>query len=168
MYVCPSCVYTLSYFHLLNYTHNYTCLMMTSCVWNMVSHMVSDQTLILIVSSRICSYLLMQVCRNINQVKICMETGRTVILLNLESIYESLYDLLNQVMYILFDYSSGVNNQPFSFIVLCSCWKNKICRPGIAEPQSQMPSARWLQVSKHLVASWCKCACMLSYFLESQ
>ena len=44
--------------------------------------------------------------------------------------------------YILFDYSSGVNNQPFSFIVLCSCWKNKICRPGIAEPQSQMPSAR--------------------------
>ena len=77
--------------------------------------MVSDQTLILIVSSRICSYLLMQVCRNINQVKICMETGRTVILLNLESIYESLYDLLNQVMYILFDYSSGVNNQPFFF-----------------------------------------------------
>ena len=37
-----------------------------------------------------------QVCRNINQVKICMETGRTVILLNLENLYESLYDLLNQ------------------------------------------------------------------------
>ncbi len=35
-------------------------------------------------------------CRNINQIKICMETGRTVILLNLENLYESLYDVLNQ------------------------------------------------------------------------
>ena len=39
---------------------------------------------------------LTQVCRNINQIKICMETGRTVILLNLENLYESLYDVLNQ------------------------------------------------------------------------
>jgi len=38
-----------------------------------------------------------QVCRNINQIKICMETGRTVILLNLENLYESLYDVFNQV-----------------------------------------------------------------------
>ncbi|ELU02735.1 hypothetical protein CAPTEDRAFT_201549 [Capitella teleta] len=38
-----------------------------------------------------------QVCRNINRIKICMETGRTVILLNLENLYESLYDALNQV-----------------------------------------------------------------------
>ena len=38
-----------------------------------------------------------QVCRNINQIKICAETGRTVILFNLENLYESLYDLLNQV-----------------------------------------------------------------------
>ncbi|CAI8034865.1 E3 ubiquitin-protein ligase RNF213 [Geodia barretti] len=37
-----------------------------------------------------------QVCRNINQIKICMEIGRTVILLNLENLYESLYDVLNQ------------------------------------------------------------------------
>lgn len=37
-----------------------------------------------------------QVCRNINRVKICMETGRTVVLLNLQSLYESLYDALNQ------------------------------------------------------------------------
>ncbi len=44
------------------------------------------------------SYLTVQVCRNINQIKICMETGRTVILLNLENLYESLYDVLNQVM----------------------------------------------------------------------
>ena len=40
---------------------------------------------------------LLQVCRNINQIKICMETGRKVILLNLENLYESLYDVLNQV-----------------------------------------------------------------------
>lgn len=42
-----------------------------------------------------------QVCRNINQIKICMETGRTVILLNLENLYESLYDLLNQYYILL-------------------------------------------------------------------
>ena len=42
-----------------------------------------------------------QVCHNINQIKICMETGRTVILLNLENLYESLYDLLNQYYIIL-------------------------------------------------------------------
>ena len=35
-------------------------------------------------------------CRNIYQIKICMETGRTVILLNLDNLYESLYDVLNQ------------------------------------------------------------------------
>ena len=43
-----------------------------------------------------CSNLI-QVCRDISQIKICMETGRTVILLDLENLYESLYDLLNQV-----------------------------------------------------------------------
>ncbi|CAL8274226.1 unnamed protein product [Lota lota] len=37
-----------------------------------------------------------QICRNINRVKICMETGHTVILLNLQNLYESLYDALNQ------------------------------------------------------------------------
>ena len=42
-----------------------------------------------------------QVCRNINQIKLCMETGRTVILLNLENLYESLYDLLNQYYIVL-------------------------------------------------------------------
>ena len=40
---------------------------------------------------------IIQVCRNINQIKICMEAGRTVVLLNLDNLYESLYDLLNQV-----------------------------------------------------------------------
>ena len=36
------------------------------------------------------------VCSNINRIKVCMETGKTVILLNLENLYESLYDVLNQ------------------------------------------------------------------------
>ncbi|XP_076138840.1 E3 ubiquitin-protein ligase RNF213-like isoform X1 [Alosa pseudoharengus] len=37
-----------------------------------------------------------QVCRTVNRVKTCMETGRAVILLNIQSLYESLYDALNQ------------------------------------------------------------------------
>ncbi|KAL2092430.1 hypothetical protein ACEWY4_012228 [Coilia grayii] len=37
-----------------------------------------------------------QVCRTVNRVKMCMETGRSVILLNIQSLYESLYDALNQ------------------------------------------------------------------------
>uniref|UniRef100_A0A4W6FUW9 Ring finger protein 213b n=1 Tax=Lates calcarifer TaxID=8187 RepID=A0A4W6FUW9_LATCA len=37
-----------------------------------------------------------QICRNVNRVKTCMETGRTVILLNMQHLYESLYDALNQ------------------------------------------------------------------------
>ncbi|KAM4663584.1 E3 ubiquitin-protein ligase RNF213-like [Discoglossus pictus] len=37
-----------------------------------------------------------QICRNINRVKVCMETGQMVILLNLQNLYESLYDALNQ------------------------------------------------------------------------
>ncbi|XP_028841461.1 LOW QUALITY PROTEIN: E3 ubiquitin-protein ligase rnf213-alpha-like [Denticeps clupeoides] len=37
-----------------------------------------------------------QICRNINRVKICMETGQTIVLLNLHNLYESLYDALNQ------------------------------------------------------------------------
>ncbi|XP_065678762.1 E3 ubiquitin-protein ligase rnf213-alpha isoform X2 [Hydra vulgaris] len=37
-----------------------------------------------------------QVCRDINRIKICMETGTKVVLLNMENLYESLYDALNQ------------------------------------------------------------------------
>lgn len=37
-----------------------------------------------------------QICRNVNRVKTCMETGRTIILLNMQNLYESLYDALNQ------------------------------------------------------------------------
>ena len=37
-----------------------------------------------------------ELCRNINKIKICMESGKTVVLLNLRNLYESLYDALNQ------------------------------------------------------------------------
>ncbi|XP_006822899.2 E3 ubiquitin-protein ligase rnf213-alpha-like [Saccoglossus kowalevskii] len=37
-----------------------------------------------------------QVCRNIKRIKICMETGHPVILINAEVLYESLYDTMNQ------------------------------------------------------------------------
>ncbi|XP_060590374.1 E3 ubiquitin-protein ligase rnf213-alpha-like [Ruditapes philippinarum] len=37
-----------------------------------------------------------QICRNINKIKICMETGKLVILVNSDNLYESLYDALNQ------------------------------------------------------------------------
>ena len=38
-----------------------------------------------------------QICLNINRIKIAMELGQTVVLCNLENLYESLYDALNQV-----------------------------------------------------------------------
>ncbi|XP_074426105.1 E3 ubiquitin-protein ligase rnf213-alpha-like isoform X2 [Larus michahellis] len=37
-----------------------------------------------------------QVCRSVSRVKLCMETGRPVVLLNIHNLYESLYDALNQ------------------------------------------------------------------------
>ncbi|XP_021359260.1 E3 ubiquitin-protein ligase rnf213-alpha-like isoform X2 [Mizuhopecten yessoensis] len=42
-----------------------------------------------------------QICRNINRIKLCMESGQAVLLLNLENLYESLYDVLNQY-YVLY------------------------------------------------------------------
>ena len=46
------------------------------------------------------------VCRNINNIKACMESGKTIVLLNLENLYESLYDALNQ-------YYMELNNQRY-------------------------------------------------------
>lgn len=37
-----------------------------------------------------------QICININRIRLAMDKGRRVILLNLETLYESLYELLNQ------------------------------------------------------------------------
>uniref|UniRef100_A0A8C5RBG0 RING-type E3 ubiquitin transferase n=1 Tax=Leptobrachium leishanense TaxID=445787 RepID=A0A8C5RBG0_9ANUR len=44
-----------------------------------------------------------QICRNISRIKICMETGQMVVLLNLQNLYESLYDALNQYYVYLAD-----------------------------------------------------------------
>jgi hypothetical protein len=49
-------------------------------------------------------------CRNINRVKICMEMGKTVVLLNLRSVMESLYELLNQ--YFL-EYGTGEHRKRY-------------------------------------------------------
>ena len=62
-----------------------------------------------------------QVCRDINKIKICMETGRTVILLNMENLYESLYDALNQVIMIFEErtvYPLNFRNEFF----MVECW----------------------------------------------
>ena len=37
-----------------------------------------------------------ELCKNINKIKVCMESGTTIVLLNLRDLYESLYDALNQ------------------------------------------------------------------------
>ena len=37
-----------------------------------------------------------KVCHNIYRIKTCMDLGKPVILLNLDDLYESLYDALNQ------------------------------------------------------------------------
>ena len=37
-----------------------------------------------------------QICANINRIKIAMALGQTVVLCNLNNLYESLYDALNQ------------------------------------------------------------------------
>lgn len=44
-----------------------------------------------------------QICLNINRIKIAMETGQTVVLSNLDNLYESLYDALNQNYMLLGD-----------------------------------------------------------------
>ena len=43
------------------------------------------------------------VCRDINKIKLCMESGNTIILLDLENLYESRYDALNQYYMFLND-----------------------------------------------------------------
>ncbi|XP_062574164.1 E3 ubiquitin-protein ligase rnf213-alpha-like [Saccostrea cucullata] len=62
-------------------------------------HQMHDekQTVVTIFGSSFpCDQEYTQVCRNINRIKVCMETGELVVLLNLENLYESLYDALNQ------------------------------------------------------------------------
>ncbi|XP_077867268.1 E3 ubiquitin-protein ligase RNF213-like [Saccoglossus kowalevskii] len=55
-----------------------------------------EDTVIMFGSSFPSDQVYTQVCRTINRIKVCMGTGRTVVLLNLDNLYESLYDALNQ------------------------------------------------------------------------
>lgn len=64
-----------------------------------------------------------QICRNVSRVKTCMETGRTVILLNLLNLYESLYDALNQY-YVYFSGQQYVDLGLGSHRVKCRVAKN--------------------------------------------
>ncbi|KAA0724979.1 E3 ubiquitin-protein ligase rnf213-beta [Triplophysa tibetana] len=64
-----------------------------------------------------------QICRNVSRIKACMETGRTVILLNLLNLYESLYDALNQY-YIYFGKQQYVDLGLGSHRVKCRVHKN--------------------------------------------
>ena len=47
-----------------------------------------------------------KVCQNVRRIRTCMDMGKPVILLNLDDLYESLYDALNQ-------YFSIWNNKKF-------------------------------------------------------
>ncbi|XP_074628909.1 E3 ubiquitin-protein ligase rnf213-alpha-like isoform X2 [Acropora palmata] len=78
--------------YLLILTENYAALR----IMQQLLEKTSDNAIIIFGSSFPNDQEYTQVCRNINRIKVCMETGRTVILLNLESLYESLYDALNQ------------------------------------------------------------------------
>uniref|UniRef100_A0A3Q3NQ34 RING-type E3 ubiquitin transferase n=1 Tax=Labrus bergylta TaxID=56723 RepID=A0A3Q3NQ34_9LABR len=64
-----------------------------------------------------------QICRNINRVKVCMETGQTVVLLNLQNLYESLYDALNQY-YVTFGGQKYVDLGLGTHRVKCRVHKN--------------------------------------------
>ncbi|KAM4740057.1 E3 ubiquitin-protein ligase rnf213-alpha-like [Anableps anableps] len=78
--------------YLLILTKNYAALQILQQIF--LSHQIHPE--IIFGSSFPKDQEYMQICRNINRIKICMETGKTVVLLNLQNLYESLYDALNQ------------------------------------------------------------------------
>ncbi|XP_063403574.1 E3 ubiquitin-protein ligase rnf213-alpha-like [Mytilus trossulus] len=81
-----------------------------------------DNTVVIFGSSFPSDQEYTQVVRNLNRIKVCMETGCTVILLNLENLYESLYNALNQ-NYVWFGGESYVDIGFGSHIVKC-----RVCR----------------------------------------
>ena len=64
-----------------------------------------------------------QICRKIHQIKLSMELGKTVVLLNLEHLYESLYDALNQFYHRFGDHEKfvdlGLGTQRVKCLVSC-------------------------------------------------
>ncbi|XP_010854827.1 PREDICTED: E3 ubiquitin-protein ligase RNF213 [Bison bison bison] len=77
--------------YLLVLTRNYVALQILQQAF-----FITDQPEIIFGSSFPKDQEYTQICQNINRVKICMETGKMVVLLNLQNLYESLYDALNQ------------------------------------------------------------------------
>ena len=93
--------------YLLLLTENYAALnilLRSPDIWP--SQFSLDNIRVIFGSSFPCDQEYSAVCRNINRIKDCMETGKTIILLNLENLYESLYDALNQ-------YYMEMNNQRY-------------------------------------------------------
>ena len=93
--------------YLLLLTENYAALdilLRSPDMWP--SQLSFDNIRVIFGSSFPCDQEYSAVCRNINRIKDCMETGKTIILLNLENLYESLYDALNQ-------YYMEMNNQRY-------------------------------------------------------
>jgi len=70
----------------------------------------------------------LQICLNIQRIKVCMAEGVTVVLVHCESLYESLYDLLNQhyttwggMKYVRLAFGSNTRQCPIhpNFRVIC-------------------------------------------------
>lgn len=89
--ISPACQVDESRY-LLILTKNYAALQILQQIF--ISHQIHPE--IIFGSSFPKDQEYTQICRNINRVKVCMETGQTVVLLNLQNLYESLYDALNQ------------------------------------------------------------------------
>jgi hypothetical protein len=82
--------------YLLLLTENYAILdIIQNYLLNIVK--IENHNLITIFGSSFCNdQQYTEVCRNISRIKHSMEIGNTVILLNFDNLYESLYDALNQ------------------------------------------------------------------------
>lgn len=85
--------------YLLLLTENYSLLDMIQSYLTQMLQIPSHKLSIIFGSSFRNDLQYTEVCRNISRIKASMEMGNTVILLNLQNLYESLYDTLNQYYY---------------------------------------------------------------------
>ncbi|KAI6647050.1 E3 ubiquitin-protein ligase [Oopsacas minuta] len=87
--------------YLLLFTENYAALTILLRSPEMWPKHQDVNTRVIFGSSFPCDQEYSAVCLNINRIKMYMESGKTIILLNLENLYESLYDALNQYYMVL-------------------------------------------------------------------
>ena len=85
--------------YLLLLTENYSVIDMVQNYFTQVLNIQPQKLNIIYGSSFPKDLAYTEVCRNISRIKNSMEEGNTVILLNLQNLYESLYDALNQYYY---------------------------------------------------------------------